>query len=67
MVEIHGVTGDSFSAATQGAGGIAIHGVSARAVQLSTAGAGGITAEGSALEAALLLSVSLPSQAHEHD
>ena len=55
-VEIDGVRGNSFAAATDGSGSINIRGMDVGAVQLATAGAGGITVEGAAKNATYVVS-----------
>lgn len=50
QVEIDGPKGDTFSAATDGAGSIALHQLNARRVLFATGGSGSITAEGIADE-----------------
>lgn len=50
QVEIGGVRGDTFSAATDGSATIALRGINAGRVQFASGGSGGITAEGIAQE-----------------
>ena len=52
QVEVDRVSGDRFSAATDGSGSIVLRGLDAGHVQFATGGSGGITAEGTAREAA---------------
>ena len=49
-VEVNGVSGETFSAATDGAGTLVIRALDAGRVQFATGGSGGITAEGTARE-----------------
>lgn len=54
-VEIGGVRGDEFAAATDGSGSIKIRGMRVGTVQLTSAGSGGITAEGTARDATYIV------------
>lgn len=50
QVEVSGVSGDNFSAATGGSGTIVLRGLDGERVRLATSGSGGIRAEGTAHE-----------------
>lgn len=50
-IEVHGMQGEEFSAATNGSGSIAIEGLSANEVNFAVSGSGSIRAEGTAEQA----------------
>jgi len=54
-VEVNGLRGDLFSAATDSSGTIVVRQLDARHVELATSGSGGITVEGSARDAAYVV------------
>lgn len=51
VVEVYGVRGETFAAATEGSGTVKATGLDVERVQLATGGSGGISVEGSAREA----------------
>lgn len=54
-VEVYGVHGETFTAATEGSGSLRVRGLDVGRIQLATGGSGGISIEGSAREATYVI------------